>query len=163
MRSSSMLISIDSDHCSPLSHLLTKYRYRPSPNSSYSMGQSSPVPTPQMMYSYGNIPLQGQQQQQAQTLQQLTRPSPPQPTWAVPQPHNPYYPMQRVPIPGSREDSGYLMSTSNTSTSQSLAIGSATFSSSISGSRLFATTDYFQGVIDTSKSLLPDSKFCGTF
>ena len=114
------------------------------------MGQSSPTPATQMMYSYGNLPLQAQQQQQ-QTVQQMSRPSPPQPTWAVPQTHNPYYSMPRSAIMGSREESGHLMARSDVATSQSPALSNAAFSNSMNGTGALSTTDYFPGVIDTSK------------
>lgn len=125
------------------------YRYRPSPNRSYTMGHSSPTPGTQMMYPYGNVPLQGQQQQQ--NVQQMSRPSPPQPTWAVPQSHNPYYSVPRGPIMGSREESGHLLARSGIATSQSPALSNATYSNSMAGAPTLPTTDYFPGVIDTSK------------
>jgi hypothetical protein len=149
MRPNSRLFFDDPGYRSQWMRLLTEYRYRPSPNRPYPMGQSSPVPTPQMMYSYGNVPLSGQSQ--PQTQQQMTRPSPPQPTWAVPQPHNSYYSMQRGPVSGSREESRHQMSTTNMTNSQSPALSSATFSHSMNSSGSLATTDYFPGVIDTSK------------
>ena len=104
-----------------------------------------------MMYPYGTIPLQGQQQ--TQTMQQMSRPSPPQPTWAVPQTHNPYYQMPRDPTMGSREDSGHLLPRSDVTTTQPPALSSTAYSNSLHGSGTLATTDYFPGVIDTSKYL----------
>jgi hypothetical protein len=95
------------------------YRYRPSPNRQYNIGQPSPTPGTQMMYSYGNLPPRGQQQ--PQTLQQMPRPSPPQPTWEVPQTHNSYYAMPRGSGVGGREGSGQLLSRTDVPTSQSLA------------------------------------------
>ncbi|OAL43529.1 hypothetical protein IQ07DRAFT_296659 [Pyrenochaeta sp. DS3sAY3a] len=123
-------------------------QYRPSPNRSYTMGHSSPTPGTQMMYPYGNVPLQGQQQ--PQNVQQMSRPSPPQPTWAVPQSHNPYYSVPRGPIMGSREESGHLLARSGIATSQSPALSNATYSNSMAGAPTLPTTDYFPGVIDTS-------------
>lgn len=124
-------------------------QYHPSPpNRPFNMGQSSPTPAAQMMYSYGNLPLQGQQQ--PQNMQQMSRPSPPESTWMVPQTHNPYYSMPRGPIPGSREEASHLLARSDVVTSQSPALSSATFSNSMNGAGTLATTDYFPGVIDTS-------------
>lgn len=125
------------------------HRYHPSPNRSYTMGQSSPTPGSQMMYSYGNLPLYGQQQQQ--DLQQMSRPSPPQPTWAVPQTHNAYHAMPRGPVMRNREEPEHPLARSDVTASHSPAMSGAAFSNSMNGSGQLATTDYFPGVIDTSK------------
>jgi len=50
-----------------------------------------------------------------------------------------------------RDDSGYQLARTDVATSQSPAMSSATFSNSMNGSVPLATTDYFPGVIDTSK------------
>lgn len=99
-----------------------------------------------MMYPYNSGLLPNQQQSPG--LQQMTRPSPPQSTWAVPQPHNSYYPMPRGGVPGSHEEKNHLMPTHNVNTSQSPAMTSAAYSNSMSAP--LTTTDYFPGVIDTS-------------
>ena len=125
-------------------------RYRLSSNRLFHMGQLSPTPTKRMMYSYGNLPHQGQQQ--PQNIQHMPDSSPPKPTWAVPQTRNPYFSMPNNAIPGTREESDHLLARSNIATSQSPAIGHATFSNSFDGSGTFATTDYLQGIIDTSQS-----------
>ncbi|KAF2824658.1 hypothetical protein CC86DRAFT_296021 [Ophiobolus disseminans] len=119
-------------------------QYRPSSNRGYPMHQSSPTSGPQMMYSYGTVPQQGQQP--PQTMQHMSRPSPPQPTWAVPQTHNPYYQMSRGPAMGSREESGYQLARTDVATSQSPAMSSTSYGNITP----LATTDYFPGVIDTS-------------
>ncbi|KAJ4361849.1 hypothetical protein N0V83_010790 [Neocucurbitaria cava] len=80
----------------------------------------------------------------------MSRPSPPQPTWAVPQTHNPYYSMPRSAMIGSREEPGHQMARSDVATSQSPALSSAPYNSSVNGTGSLATTDYFPGVIDTS-------------
>ncbi|KAF1935299.1 hypothetical protein EJ02DRAFT_361844 [Clathrospora elynae] len=123
-------------------------QYRPSPNRAYAMGNSSPTPGTQMTYSYGNYPLQGQPQ--PRNLQQTSRPSPPQPTWAVPQTHNSYYAMPRDHVGASSESSGHLQARTNVTTAQSHASSSAVFSHSMTATGSIATTDYFPGVIDTS-------------
>ncbi|KAF2845884.1 hypothetical protein T440DRAFT_493128 [Plenodomus tracheiphilus IPT5] len=122
-------------------------QYRPSPNRPYAMGQSSPIPGNQMMYTYGTHALPGQQQSQG--LQQVSRPSPPQPTWAVPQTHNQYYVMPRGPPVRNREDMGQ-MARSNVHAAQSPAMSNAAYSNSMPDAGSLATTDYFPGVIDTS-------------
>jgi hypothetical protein len=109
------------------------------------MHQSSPTMGPQMMYPYGAAPHPGHQQ--SHNMQHMSRPSPPQPTWAVPQAHNPYYQMPRGPAMGNREDNGHLLPRSETTSSQS----PAHFSNSMHSSTPLASTDYFPGVIDTSR------------
>ncbi|KAH8708546.1 hypothetical protein GQ44DRAFT_459914 [Phaeosphaeriaceae sp. PMI808] len=123
-------------------------QYRPSSNGAYPINQSSPIPGPQMMYPYGSMPLQGQQQ--TQSTQQISRPSPPQPTWAVPPTHQPYYQIPSGQPMGNREDPRHLSARPDATASQSPAMSSATFSNSIHGPGTLATTDYFPGVIDTS-------------
>ncbi|KAL6703807.1 hypothetical protein ACN47E_009026 [Coniothyrium glycines] len=126
----------------------TVQQYRPSSNRPYAMAQSSTSPQTHMMYSYGNGSLQGQQQSQG--LQHMTRPSPPQPTWAVPQPHNPYFSVQRGNVPGSREGPAHMLSTTQVTASPSSTMNGASFSSSLDTPGSLTTTDYFPGVIDTS-------------
>ncbi|KAF1834738.1 hypothetical protein BDW02DRAFT_320953 [Decorospora gaudefroyi] len=123
-------------------------QYRPSPNRQYTMGHPSPTPGTHMMYSYGALPQQGQRQPQA--LQQISRPSPPQSTWVVPQTHTPYYAMPRGPGVRNMEDSGHVLARADVSTTQSPAQSCAAYSNSMSASQSLATTDYFPGVIDTS-------------
>jgi hypothetical protein len=126
-----------------------RYRYRPSSNGAYSMNHSSPTPGSQIMYPYGTLPVQGQQQ--SQPIQHMSRPSPPQPTWAVPQTHNSYYQMPRGQIMNSREDSRHSLARPDATSGQSPALSSVTYSSAMHGPGTLATTDYFPGVIDTSK------------
>jgi hypothetical protein len=125
------------------------YRYRPSPNRQYTIGHPSPTPGSQMMYSYGN--LHPQVQQQPQSIQRMSRPSPPQPTWAVPQTHTSYYAMPRGSGGGGREDPGHLLARTESTTSQPSAMSSAEYDNSMAVTHSHATTDYFPGVIDTSK------------
>jgi hypothetical protein len=101
------------------------------------------------MYSYGNLPPQGQQH--PQSLQHMSRPSPPQPTWEVPQTHTSYYDMPQGSGAGGREDSGHLLARTDATTSQPPALSSAAYSNSMATTHSLATTDYFPGVIDTSK------------
>ncbi|KAH9861284.1 hypothetical protein IAQ61_011021 [Plenodomus lingam] len=122
-------------------------QYRPSHNRPYTMGQSSPTPGDQMIYTYGAQSLHGQQPPQG--LQQISRPSPPQATWAVPQTHNHYYAMPRGPHMRNRDETDHI-ARSNINTSQSPAISTSAYSNSMRGTELPATTDYFPGVIDTS-------------
>jgi hypothetical protein len=103
-----------------------------------------------MIYSYSNLPPQGQQQ--AQPMQQMSRPSPPQPTWAVPQTHNPYYQMPRGQAMGSRDDTRHVIARSDVATTQSPVSNNIPYTNSMHGSSHLATTDYFPGVIDTSES-----------
>ncbi|KAI8936674.1 hypothetical protein NX059_007069 [Plenodomus lindquistii] len=121
-------------------------QYRLSPNRPYATGQSSPTPGPEMMYTYGAHALHSQQQSQGLPM---SRPSPPQPTWAVPQTHNQYYAMPRGPPMRVREEMEH-MARSNVSTAQSPAQSTSTYSSGMNGAGSLATTDYFPGVIDTS-------------
>jgi hypothetical protein len=51
----------------------------------------------------------------------------------------------------SREDSRHLLARPDSTTSQSPALSGATYSSAMHGPGTLATTDYFPGVIDTSK------------
>jgi hypothetical protein len=126
------------------------YRYRPSSNGAYPLHQSSPTPGSQIMYPYGTHSQQGPQP--AQPMQQLSRPSPPQTTWAVPQTQNQYYQMPRGQAMSNREDTRHLVTRTDIAPSHSTASGNTTFSSSMHGSGHLATTDYFPGVIDTSRS-----------
>jgi hypothetical protein len=103
-----------------------------------------------MMYPYGTLPQQGQHQ--VQPMQQMSRPSPPQPTWAVPQTHNPYYQMPRGQDMRSREDNRHVLARPDVATSQSPTPNNITYSNIMHGPGTLSTTDYFPGVIDTSKS-----------
>lgn len=61
--------------------------------------------------------------------------------------------MPRGPmVVGSREDSGQMIAKQDINTSNSPSLNSTTFSSSMAGAGTLGTTDYFPGVIDTSKS-----------
>jgi hypothetical protein len=57
----------------------------------------------------------------------------------------------------SREDSRHLIVRPDATSNQSPALSSATYSNAIHGSGTLATTDYFPGVIDTSKLAPTDS------
>ena len=101
-----------------------------------------------MMYNYGNIPLQHHQQNHG--TQNMSRPSPPQPTWNVPHSHATYYSMQKPPSAVSREESQRMLARSDITNSHSPALSNATYRPTISAPEGLGTTDYFPGVIDTS-------------
>jgi hypothetical protein len=133
------------------------YRYRPASNRSFTITQPSSRHATQMMYPYGNVPLQPQQPQAMQQHQQHqqqhhphSRPSPPYPTWAVPQTHNPYAHMQKTSVEGSRDDYQPLAARTDPATSQSPALSNAHFRNTMGGQETLGT-DYFPGVIDTSR------------
>lgn len=111
-----------------------------------------------MMYPYGGVPQQGQQQQQQQqhqqpqNLLQISRPSPPQPSWAVSQPHPSYYAAQRGPAVGNRQDSVNPMAQADISSTQPSVTSSDFYSNSMAPPTSLAGTDFFPGVIDTSKT-----------
>jgi hypothetical protein len=126
-------------------------RYRPSPNRQYAMGHPSPTPGMQSMYPYGDLPQHGQQHHQQQGMQPMSRPSPPQSTWAVPQTHPSYYAAPQGPNVGSREDQRQLMGRQDVMTSQPTVTSSVVYSNSMTAPHSLATTNYFPGVIDTSK------------
>ncbi|KAF2114539.1 hypothetical protein BDV96DRAFT_100698 [Lophiotrema nucula] len=131
-------------------------QYRPSSNRGYTLTQPPPQHASQMMYPYGNIPMQSQQQQQQ--MQPVSRPSPPYPTWAVPQAHHPYHQMQKGPTASTGDEHGHLLARSEVTTSQSPAMNTTAFRNSMGGSETLGGPDYFQGtVIDTSRSLSPTS------
>jgi hypothetical protein len=104
------------------------------------------------MYSYGSLPPHGQQQ--PQNLQQMSRPSPPQPTWEVPQTHTSYYALPRGSGAVGREESVHVLARTEATTSQPPAMSSAGYSNSMATTHSLATTDYFPGVIDTSKLII---------
>ncbi|CAI6333571.1 unnamed protein product [Periconia digitata] len=115
-----------------------------------STGQQS-----QMMYPYHGVHPQHQQQQQQQqprqhpqTMQQVSRPSPPKPMWAVPQPHNPYYQMQRAM--GINRDDSQRTIRSDVSSPSAPAMSEASYRHGMTGPPTLGNTDYFPGVIDTS-------------
>jgi len=118
------------------------------------------------MYSYASLPpheqqqhqqqhqqhQQQQQQHQQQGLHPMSRPSPPQPTWAVPQTQQ-YYATPRGPAIGSREDQRQFMGRADMMTSQPTSTSGVVYSTTMTAPQSLATTDYFPGVIDTSKLL----------
>lgn len=142
---------------SRLSDKLTGIRYRPSPNRTYTVNQPTGHPGQMMYPTYGGLPLQHHQQSQhqqqhqpqAHAMQQVSRPSPPQPTWAVPQTQHPYYQMQKPPMTATRDDSQQLMARPDT---HSPAMSTATFRHELGAPQTLGPTDYFPGVIDTSTS-----------
>ncbi|KAF2738784.1 hypothetical protein EJ04DRAFT_26442 [Polyplosphaeria fusca] len=122
-------------------------QYRPSPNRSYTLTQPHPQHAAQMMYPYGNMQMQPPQQQ----MQQVSRPSPPYPAWAVPQTHNPYHQMHKVPIPSTAEPSEHMIAKTDVTASQSPSINSTSFRNSMAPPDALNSTDFFPGtVIDTS-------------
>ncbi|KAF2637291.1 hypothetical protein P280DRAFT_483164 [Massarina eburnea CBS 473.64] len=88
--------------------------------------------------------------QQPQTMHHVSRPSPPHSTWAVPQPHNPYYHMQRGPLGISRDDPQQLVAKSDVTTAHSPAMTTATYRDSMNPQEGMGGPNYFPGVIDTS-------------
>ncbi|XP_014553814.1 hypothetical protein COCVIDRAFT_106733 [Bipolaris victoriae FI3] len=127
----------------------TVQQYRPSPNRQHTMGHPSPTPGTQMMYPYGGLAPQGQQQQHPQNLLQMSRPSPPQSSWAIPQPHPSYYGAPRGPVVG-RQDSGHSLARTDVNVTQPAATSSDFYSNSMAPPTSLAPTDFFPGVIDTS-------------
>ncbi|KAL6158165.1 hypothetical protein ACJQWK_07924 [Exserohilum turcicum] len=120
----------------------TVQQYRQPPGRQYPMGHNSPVPGTQPMYSYTGLPTQGQAQPQPQGLMQMSRPSPPHNTWAMPQAHAPYYAAPR--------DNREGLAQAGLSTSQPSVTSSDMYSNSMAAPTSLATTDFFPGVIDTS-------------
>ncbi|KAF2865273.1 hypothetical protein BDV95DRAFT_632459 [Massariosphaeria phaeospora] len=121
-------------------------QYRPSPNRSYTVAHPSSQHAAHMMYPYNNLHMQSQQ---PQALQHVSQPSPPQPTWAVPQPHYHYQNMQRGPMPGGRDESEHIMPKTDVTASHSPALSNGPFRSMNPPDGL-GHTDFFPGVIDTS-------------
>ncbi|EMD60687.1 hypothetical protein COCSADRAFT_245521 [Bipolaris sorokiniana ND90Pr] len=128
----------------------TVQQYRPSPNRQHTMGHPSPTPGTQMMYPYGGLTPQGQQQQHPQNLLQMSRPSPPQSSWAIPQPHPSYYGAPRGPVVGGRQDSGHSLARTDVNVTQPAVTSSDFYSNSMAPPTSLAPTDFFPGVIDTS-------------
>ena len=118
-------------------HTDQMYRYRPSSSKSQIMGQSSP-PSNAQMYAYNNYAFQ--RQPPPPSMQQISRSSPPQTTWAVPQPHNTYYAGPRGPMMAARDERAQFLPRSDINTS-----GTSAYSSGMATS-----AGYFPNVIDTS-------------
>jgi hypothetical protein len=100
---------------------------------------------------------QHQQHQQPHQMQHISRPSPPHPTWAIPQSHShsQYYPMPpKAPVSTTREEQQQqqqrYVSRTDVTAAHSPALSTATYRPDNLG-----TTDYFPGVIDTSRFLHP--------
>ncbi|KAF2009245.1 hypothetical protein BU24DRAFT_468223 [Aaosphaeria arxii CBS 175.79] len=134
-----------------------QYRPTSSTNRQFPHAQPTLQQPPNMMYPYGNMQMQHhlqrqsqQQQQQQHAPQQQSKPSPPYPTWAVPQTHSPYNQMQRSAMPASRDDHEQRQPKINVTSSHSPAMSNATFRNAISGPETLQAPDYFPGVIDTS-------------
>jgi hypothetical protein len=105
------------------------------------MGQSSP-PSNAQMYAYSTYAFQ--RQPPPPSMQQISRSSPPQATWAVPQPHNTYYAGPRGPMMAARDERAQFLPRSDINSS-----GTTAYSSGMATS-----ADYFPNVIDTSMSTL---------
>jgi hypothetical protein len=121
------------------------YRYRPSSSKSYAMGQASPTSAAQM-YAYNNYPFQ--RQQVPNGMPQMSRPSPPQSTWAVPQTHNSYYAGPQRPMLPTRDGHAHFLPRSDINTS------GAALNNGVSSSIMSTSAEYFPNVIDTSTSRL---------
>ncbi|ORY06148.1 hypothetical protein BCR34DRAFT_490392 [Clohesyomyces aquaticus] len=143
-------------------------QYRPTPNRSFTIAPPPSRHAAQMMYPYGNVQLQQQQQQHHQALQQHhqqqqqqhqhqqqpqqqhSRPSPPYPTWALPQINHPYQQM-KGPVSTSSHESEHILAKNDIPTSQSPSMNATDYRNTINGQNSLGPPDYFQGtVIDTS-------------
>ena len=127
------------------------YRYQPSSSKSYAMGQASPTSAAQM-YAYNNYPFQ--RQQVPNGMPQMSRPSPPQSTWTVPQTHNSYYAGPQRPMLPTRDGHAQFLPKSDINTSGAPAFSSAALNNGVSSSMMSTSAEYFPNVIDTSTSSL---------
>jgi hypothetical protein len=100
------------------------------------------------MYGYNNYPYQ--KQPLPPTLQQMSRSSPPQTTWAVPQTHNLYYAAPSGSMMPNREDHVQFLPRPGINPSSASVFNNATFSSSMNASSMSTSAEYFPNVIDTS-------------
>lgn len=152
--------------CSPSALANWLHRYRPSPNRQYTMGHPSPNPGMQTVYSYGSLPHEQhqhqhhqqhhhhhQQNQHQQGLQPTSRPSSSQHTWAVPHAHPMYYATPQGAALGNGENQRQFIGRPEIITSQPTSTSSVVYSNATTAPQSLATTDYFPGVIDTSKRL----------
>lgn len=117
-------------------------QYRLSSSKLSAMGQSSPTSAAQM-YAHSNYPFQ--RQQQPPMLQHMSRSSPPQSTWAVPQSHNSYYAGPRGPMAPSRDEHASFFPRSDTNTTAAPPFNNVALSNGTTTS-----AEYFPNVIDTS-------------
>lgn len=138
-------------------------QYRPSSNRSYTATQPSSRHAAQLMYSYGNLALQShqphalQQQQQQQHHQspvqpQHSRASPPFPSWALQQAHNPYSHLSKGPMQQLKDTSptGHSDNKIDVSGAQQSSMHAQSYPS-YTGQEPSMTPDFFAGtVIDTS-------------
>ncbi|KAF1925493.1 uncharacterized protein M421DRAFT_94592 [Didymella exigua CBS 183.55] len=112
------------------------------------MDQALPTSAAQM-YAYNHYPFQ--RQQPPSGFQQMTRPSPPQPTWAVPQTHNSYYAGPRGPMLSTRDEHAHFLSRSDINTSEAPAFSTAALNNGMTSNPTTTTSgEYFPNVIDTS-------------
>lgn len=118
------------------------YRYRPSSSRANNIGQSSPTSATQM-YAHSSFPFQ--QHPPPPVLQHMSRSSPPQPTWAVPQSHNSYYAGTRGSIIPSRNEHAQSLQRPDINTTGAPGFDNVTLSNSMATS-----AQYFPNVIDTS-------------
>ncbi|KAF2744873.1 hypothetical protein M011DRAFT_161338 [Sporormia fimetaria CBS 119925] len=101
-----------------------------------------------MLYPYGSMPMQ----QQPAPPNQQPRPSPPYPSWAVPQAYHPYAHMQKTPVTGGRDSYEHMGSSEDVAgvASHSPAMSSTIFANNMAAPEALSTTDYFPGLIDTT-------------
>lgn len=118
------------------------YRYRPSSSKSHATDQSSPTSAAQM-YAYNNYSFQ--RQQPPPVLQHMSRSSPPQSTWAVPQTHNSYYAGSRESMVPTRDEHAQFLPRSDINTT-----GAPAFNSTVLSNGMATSAEYFSNVIDTS-------------
>ena len=104
------------------------------------------------MYAYNNYPFQ--RQQPSSGLQQMSRSSPPQSTWTVPQTHNSYYAEPQRPMLPTRDGHAQFLLKSDINASGPPAFSNAAMNSVVSSSMMTTSAEYFPNVIDTSTSSL---------
>ncbi|KAH6633479.1 hypothetical protein C7974DRAFT_357865 [Boeremia exigua] len=117
-------------------------QYRPSSSKSNGMGQSSPRSATQM-FAHSNYSFQ--RQPPPPMLQHMSRSSPPQSTWAVPQSHNSYYAGPRGPMAPSRDEHAPFFQRPHINTT-----GAPTFNNVTLSNGMATSAEYFPNVIDTS-------------
>lgn len=114
------------------------------------MGNHSPVAKTKMLYSYEHSPFQ--RHRQSLGLPPMSRLSPTQHTWAVPQTHREYYAMSRHPPTTSTEEAEQRETTSIDASYAAPAMNNSAVRTSVDGADPLAA-DYFPAVVDSSTPL----------
>ncbi|KZM24840.1 hypothetical protein ST47_g4007 [Ascochyta rabiei] len=130
-------------------------QYRPSSSKSRGLGQAPPTSSPQM-YPYNDYSFQ--KHPPPPSLQQVSRSSPPQSTWAVPQTHNSYYAGAGGPMVRNREENVQYLPRSDIDPSAASMFNNTTFNSGMQVGGMSTSAEYFPSVIDASPW---GSKTCG--